>query len=103
MLTAVEEVENAMTALNRDGQIVNAQRQTVRSYQEALTLSTASYKDGASSLLDVLDAQRSVTTAQVSLAAAIQRAAQDYVSLSVAIGAGYNTSNWQASAPAAVN
>ena len=103
VLTAVEEVENAMTALNRDGQIVNAQRQTVRSYQEALTLSTASYKDGASSLLDVLDAQRSVTTAQVSLAAAIQRAAQDYVSLSVAIGAGYNTSNWQASAPAAVN
>jgi multidrug efflux system outer membrane protein len=61
----------------------------VKSYQEALQLSTASYKDGASSLLDVLDAQRNVTAAQQSLAQAVQQSATDYIALNVAIGAGY--------------
>ncbi|MGV2104353.1 TolC family protein, partial [Rhizobium sp. 21-4511-3d] len=55
----------------------------------SLELSTASYKDGASSLLDVLDSQRNVSTAQASLAAAVQQMAKDYVSLNVAIGGGY--------------
>ncbi|HEV7436164.1 MAG TPA: nodulation protein NodT, partial [Pseudorhizobium sp.] len=45
--------------------------------------------DGASSLLDVLDAQRQVSTAQTNLAQAVQQAAQDFVSLNVAIGGGY--------------
>ncbi|NTJ43214.1 efflux transporter outer membrane subunit [Agrobacterium larrymoorei] len=89
VLNAVEEVENALTALNRDQQTVNAYRRTVTSYQEALSLATASYRDGASSLLDVLDAQRQVSTAQSNLATAIQQAAQDYVALSIALGGGY--------------
>lgn len=89
VLNAVEEVENALAAVNRDSQTVNALRATVRSYEEALSLSTASYKDGASSLLDVLDAQRSVSSAQASLAAAVQQMAADYVALNVAIGGGY--------------
>ena len=89
VLNAVEEVENALAAVNRDSQTVNALTATVRSYEEALSLSTASYKDGASSLLDVLDAQRSVSTAQASLAQAVQQMAADYVALNVAIGGGY--------------
>ncbi len=89
VLNAVEEVENALTAVNRDQQSVNAYRRTVSSYQEALSLATASYRDGASSLLDVLDAQRNVSEAQSQLATAIQLAAQDYVALSVALGGGY--------------
>lgn len=89
VLNAVEEVENALAAVNRDSQTVSALTATVRSYEEALALSTASYKDGASSLLDVLDAQRSVSTAQASLAQAVQQMAADYVALNVAIGGGY--------------
>jgi multidrug efflux system outer membrane protein len=89
VLTAVEEVENALAAISRDSRTVAALRETVSSYQEALSLATASYRDGASSLLDVLDAQREVSTAQASLAAAIQQMAQDYVALNVAIGGGY--------------
>ncbi|NKN39738.1 efflux transporter outer membrane subunit [Agrobacterium sp. a22-2] len=89
VLNAVEEVENALAAVNRDSQTVNALTATVRSYEEALQLSTASYKDGASSLLDVLDAQRSVTTAEADLAQAVQQMAADFVSLNVAIGGGY--------------
>ena len=68
---------------------MEALRNTVRSYEEALDLATASYRDGASSLLDVLDAQRQVSTAQANLAAAVQQMAQDFVALNVAIGGGY--------------
>ncbi|MDE1994869.1 MAG: efflux transporter outer membrane subunit [Rhizobiaceae bacterium] len=89
VLSGVEQVENALSAVSRDAQTVSALRAQVKSYQEALELSTASYKDGASSLLDVLDAQRSVSDAQESLAQAVQQSAIDYISLNVNIGAGY--------------
>ena len=89
VLTGVEETENALVAYSRDRATVSALRAEVKNYQDALELSTANYKNGASSLLDVLDAQRSVATAQQSLAAAIRQTALDYVSLNVAIGGGY--------------
>ena len=89
VLSAVSEVENAMVAVNRTRQTVSALTATVRSYEEALSLATASYRDGASSLLDVLDAQRNVASAQANLAQAVQQLANGYVSLNVAIGGGY--------------
>jgi outer membrane protein, multidrug efflux system len=89
VLDAIEEVENALAAVARDGRTVSALRATVASYEEALELATASYRDGASSLLDVLDAQRQVSDSQANLAAAVQQMAQDFVSLNVAIGGGY--------------
>ncbi len=89
VLEAVEEVENALAAISRDARTVAALRNTVDSYEEALELATASYRDGASSLLDVLDAQRQVSTAQANLAQAVQQMAQDFVALNVAVGGGY--------------
>ncbi len=89
VLNAVEEVENAISAVSRDAQTVAALRATAKSYQEALDLATSSYKIGASSLLDVLDAQRSVSSAEAGLAQAVAQMAKDYVFLQVAIGGGY--------------
>lgn len=89
VLQAVEDTENAMVAYNRDRATVSALRASVKNYQEALSLSMTNYKNGASSLLDVLDAQRSVATAQQSLAAAIRQSALDYIALNVAVGGGY--------------
>jgi multidrug efflux system outer membrane protein len=89
VLGAVSEVENALVAVSRTRQTVSALTATVRSYEEALSLATASYRDGASSLLDVLDAQRNVASAQANLAQAVQQLANGYVSLNVAIGGGY--------------
>ncbi|MBB4575936.1 efflux transporter outer membrane subunit [Rhizobium lentis] len=89
VLNGVEEVENALTAVRRDTQTLQPLRRQVQTAQESLALSTTSYKDGASSLLDVLDAQRSVSDAEASLAATVQQVAKDYVDLYVAIGAGY--------------
>ena len=82
-------MENALAAVARDARTVAALRDTVRSYEEALELATASYRDGASSLLDVLDAQREVSVAQANLAQAVQQTAQDFVALNVATGGGY--------------
>ncbi|MBY5550946.1 TolC family protein [Rhizobium leguminosarum] len=67
-----------------------ALRAQVKTTQETLALSIGSYKDGQSSLLDVLDAQRSVATSQANLAQAVQQMAKEYVTLNVAIGSGYN-------------
>jgi len=89
VLNGVEEVENALAAVRHDTQTLGPLRRQVQTAQESLALSTTSYKDGASSLLDVLDAQRSVSDAQESLAATVQQVAKDYVDLYVAIGAGY--------------
>ncbi|RFB81930.1 nodulation protein NodT [Rhizobium leguminosarum bv. trifolii] len=101
VLNGVEEVENALTAVRRDTQTLEPLRRQVETAQESLALSTTSYKDGASSLLDVLDAQRSVSDAEASLAATVQQVAKDYVDLYVAIGAGYLTREQAASKPIA--
>ncbi|MGO7443496.1 efflux transporter outer membrane subunit [Rhizobium ruizarguesonis] len=95
VLNGVEEVENALSAVRHDTQTLAPLRRQVQTAEESLALSTTSYKDGASSLLDVLDAQRSVSDAQASLAATVQEVAKDYVDLYVAIGAGYLTEQGQ--------
>jgi len=88
VLNAVEEVENAQTALIRDGQTVAALRKVVNSYEQTLNLARESYRGGASTILDVLDAERNVASARLSLASAIRQLARDYVALNVAIGGG---------------
>lgn len=86
VLKAVEQVENALVAMHRDACTVQALKAAVKTAEETLKLSTSSYKDGASSLLDLLEAQRSFSVTQVSLATAIQQSAKDYVRLINAIG-----------------
>ncbi|MCR6501408.1 efflux transporter outer membrane subunit [Shinella sp. CPCC 101442] len=88
VLNAVEEVENAQTALIRDYQTVAAQRRVVDTFDQTLVLARESYRGGASTILDVLDAERNVADARLSLASAIRQLARDYVSLNVAIGGG---------------
>jgi multidrug efflux system outer membrane protein len=88
VLQAVEEVENAQAALLRDGQTVAALRKVVQSYEQTLNLARESYRGGASTILDVLDAERNVANARLSLASSIRQLARDYVSLNVAIGGG---------------
>ncbi|MFC6446546.1 efflux transporter outer membrane subunit [Shinella zoogloeoides] len=88
VLNAVEEVENAQSALIRDGQTVAALRKVVQTNEKTLELARESYRGGASTILDVLDAERNVASARLSLAAAIRQLARDYVALNVAIGGG---------------
>ena len=89
------------SSARRGSQTLAPLRRQVETAQESLALSTVSYRDGASSLLDVLDAQRSVSDAEASLAATVQQVAKDYVDLYVAIGAGYLEPEQVASKPIA--
>ena len=88
VLNAVEEVESAQAALIRDYQTVAALRRLVASNEEALSLARESYKGGASTILDVLDAERNVANSRLTLASSIRTLATDYVELNAAIGGG---------------
>ncbi len=88
VLNGVEEVENALVGLRNNYETVAALRKVVDSSERALGLARESYKGGATSLLDVLDAERSLAASRVSLAASIRNLANSYVSLNVAIGGG---------------
>ncbi|WP_275785252.1 efflux transporter outer membrane subunit [Pararhizobium gei] len=88
VLNGIEEVENALIALRKNYETVAALRKVVDSYEEALGLARESYRGGATSLLDVLDAERSLATSRVQLAAGIRSLAANYVALNVALGGG---------------
>ncbi len=88
VLKAVEDTENAMIALRRDRQTVAALRKVVASYEQALNLARESYRGGASSILDVLDAERSLASGRLQLASGIRQLARDYVALNIATGGG---------------
>ena len=87
-LNGIEEVENALVALRNNYQTVAALRKVVDSYEQALGLARESYKGGATSLLDVLDAERSLATSRIALASGIRNLANNYVALNIAIGGG---------------
>lgn len=89
VLDAVEEVENALAAYNRDARNIEAQRRVVDAAQEAVDLARTSFDIGDTEFFTVLDAERTLLDARNSLAQAIQQQALNYVTLSIATaGAG---------------
>src|SRR5207245_1829751 len=64
VLTALEEVENALSAHTRERRRQESLRSSVAANQRALDLATDRYTSGLESFLSVLDAQRSVYAAQ---------------------------------------
>lgn len=89
VLKAMEEVENALAAVRRDARTIAAARDAVRSYREAVTMAVRRYGQGETSLFEVLDVQRSLSSAEADLADAVRTAALNYVELNRAIGSGY--------------
>ncbi|GHF64347.1 efflux transporter outer membrane subunit [Seohaeicola zhoushanensis] len=88
VLGAVEDVQSANSRWVRDRQSVGLLGNSVEAYARALQLSRQSYEQGALSLLDLLDTDRSLETARLGLAAGIQSMAVDWATLQVALGAG---------------
>ncbi|WP_409996107.1 hypothetical protein [Rhizobium leguminosarum] len=76
----IRKAERHLAAATADIGVAESQalRAQVKTTQETLALSIGSYKDGQSSLLHVLDAQRSAATSQANLAQAVQQMARDY-------------------------
>lgn len=88
VLRAVEEVENALVALNRGEAETDAHRRKVASYGAARDLARESYIGGTGLILDILEAERSLGEARLDLAESVRANAIAAVRLQVALGSG---------------
>lgn len=95
ILTALKEVEDALGNAARDTRQEAAQREILAEAQRSLRLAELRYREGADELLTVLDAQRTLFTAQDQLAQLRQARLADAVALYKVLGGG-----WQAEAAA---
>jgi len=89
VLVALQEVENFLAAVRTDRDQVVAQQTQVGALQRALHLATQRYEEGISNYLDVLDAERSLFTAELSLTQAQLQQLVDVVQLYKALGGGW--------------
>src|SRR5262249_48308804 len=96
ILTALEEVENALSAHARERVRQDSLRASVAANQRALERATDRYTSGLESFLSVLDAQRAVYAAEDQLVQSERDVAVDLVAVYKALGGG-----WSPEAPAA--
>jgi outer membrane protein TolC len=86
---AMEDVENALVSLAQEGARVKALAASVEGYRKAADLSRTQYEAGKASFLDVLDAERSLYSAEDSLIQSRVAVAKDHVALAKALGGGW--------------
>jgi multidrug efflux system outer membrane protein len=89
VLTALREVEDAVAGVRASRNQVAAQQTQVDALRRALRLAELRYQSGASSYLDLLDAQRSLFGAELSLAQVQGQQATAAVTLYKALGGGW--------------
>ncbi|MHB1375525.1 MAG: efflux transporter outer membrane subunit [Thauera sp.] len=94
ILVALKEVEDALANSARDARQEGVQREILAEAQRSLRLAELRYREGADSLLAVLDAQRALFSAQDQLAQLRLARLTDAVGLYKALGGG-----WSAGAP----
>jgi len=91
VLTAVQEVENAMTGYSHAVEQISSLQQLVAQGTKTLDLSLDLYKRGLSNFQNVLDAQRSLLSYQNSLVSAQGGALNSLISLYEALGGGWES------------
>ena len=89
ILTAFEDVENALGAAGRFAEQETLQAQVQTQAREALRLAEIRYREGADDLLTVLDAQRTLFSAQDQLAQIRLNRLEAAVNLYKALGGGW--------------
>lgn len=90
VLTALEDVENAVVSLTQERIRATKLAASVAGYQQAASLTQSLYDSGSSSFLDVLDAERSLYSVQTSLIESRAAIATDYISLNKALGGSWD-------------
>ena len=90
VLTALEDVENAAVSLSQERIRNSKLASSAQSYGDAARLERTLYKAGETSLLDVLDAERSAYSADDSLLQSRVSIATDYIALNKALGGGWD-------------
>lgn len=90
VLTALEDVENASVSLSQERIRTGKLAASAKSYGDAARLERTLYKAGETSLLDVLDAERSLYSAEDTLLESRVSIATDYIALNKALGGGWD-------------
>lgn len=91
VLTALQDVENALVSYRTDQQQVEGLDETVEALQNTFDLASDSYKQGLSSFIDALDAQRQLAQAKQQAAQARVQSSLDLVALYKALGGGWES------------
>jgi multidrug efflux system outer membrane protein len=89
VLTALEDVENALVSLAKERSRSRSLAEAANQYRRAATLSRTLYQSGSSSFLDVLDAERSLYSAEDTLIQSRVAITTDYIALAKALGGGW--------------
>jgi NodT family efflux transporter outer membrane factor (OMF) lipoprotein len=90
VLTALEDVENALVSLAQERIKIRRLSEASRRYGEAARLSRALYTSGSTSFLEALDAERSAYTAEDNLIVSRVAIATSYIALAKALGGGWD-------------
>lgn len=93
VLTALQDVENALVSYRSDQQQVEGLDDTVAALQNTFTLASDSYRQGISTFIEALDAQRQLAQAQQQAEQARVQSTLDLVALYKALGGGWES--WQ--------
>ncbi|MBS7588860.1 efflux transporter outer membrane subunit [Ancylobacter defluvii] len=89
VLTALQDVENASVALHFERRRSRSLASSASSYRKATTLARTLYQSGSTSFLDVLDAERSLYSAEDSYLQSQVAITTDYILLNKALGGGW--------------
>jgi len=88
---AFGDVSDALIGYEKYHRVRERQEQTVKDLQESVSLSLMRYRGGTATYLDVLDSQRSVFNAELTLAQARNNEYQSLVQLYKALGGGWQS------------
>jgi outer membrane protein, multidrug efflux system len=91
VLTALAEVENALVSYSKERSRHRALAAAALDFKLSATLAQERYEEGYGSYLDILEAQRSLYTAQDSLAQSDQQLIDDLIAIYKALGGGWDT------------
>jgi NodT family efflux transporter outer membrane factor (OMF) lipoprotein len=89
VLTALQDVENALVAYSYEQQRHKALEDTVAANRKAVDLATQLYAQGQTEFLSVLDSQRSLFAAEDSLVQSTRNLSTDVVAIYKALGGGW--------------
>jgi len=89
VLTALQEVENALIAFAKEWEHYKALHDAVVANRKAVDLSMQLYTQGQIDFLNVLDAQRSLYASEDALVQSTQNTATDLIAIYKALGGGW--------------
>jgi len=89
VLTALQDVENALIALSKEQEHRKSIAEAVKANLKAVELSTRLYQNGVIEFLNLLDAQRSLFATQDALIQSDRNIATDLIALYKALGGGW--------------